>query len=186
MDGDGESKAGCDFHALTESGWICVLEFIESRGAHEGFKADGTGGGHGFQMVEGIRGQAAPEREVEAGFFLTEAALFLEGGTGDDGRAGVQRHVEKRGAATSSEGAGAGGEAFPVGAAGFVEMDMGVDPTGQDQGVADVDFLTGRPGNVGACRSDDAITDRKCAVAAADDEIVVAHGVVDLMAYSIG
>ena len=54
MNGDGESGAGGDFHALAERGGIGGLKFVEAGRAHKSFEADGSGVGHGLHVVKRI------------------------------------------------------------------------------------------------------------------------------------
>jgi hypothetical protein len=89
VDGDGEVEGGGFFHAGSEGGGTGVNEFVETGGAHEGFEADGTAVGEGFEVVERVGSEAAPESEVGAGFLFGEGAFGFEGFDVEDGRGGV-------------------------------------------------------------------------------------------------
>ena len=57
----------------------------------------------------------------------------------------VEGHVDEEGIPAGSSGAGGGVEAFPVGATGVVDVDVGVDEPGEDGvGAEIVDFGVGR------------------------------------------
>jgi hypothetical protein len=62
---------------------------------------------------------------------------------------GVEGHVEKQRAAAGGEGAGAGGEAFPIRAAGLVEMDVGINEAGKDVEARGVEGFAGLGGLAG-------------------------------------
>ena len=87
---------------------------------------------------------AAPEPDVDERLVLGHLALELEAFHGGGGRDGVQRHVDDGGDAAGSCGAGGGGEALPLGAAGLVDVDVGVHQAG-DQG-----FVVGQFDDLGA------------------------------------
>ena len=65
-------------------------------------------------------------------------------------------------------------------------MDMRIDPTGKNQCISEVDFLTGSASDIGTGGGDHSVADRKCRVVTADNEIVITHGAVDRMRYPIG
>jgi hypothetical protein len=60
------------------------------------------------------------------------------------GRDAVERHVQQRGDAARRRGPGGGGEALPLGAAGLVDVHVGVDEAGQQHlVVGEVDGVGG-------------------------------------------
>ena len=71
-------------------------------------------------------------------------ALGFERGDGGGLGQAVERHVDERGEAAGCGGAGGGGEAFPLGAAGLVDVDVGVDEAGQEGVVAEVVAMASR------------------------------------------
>jgi hypothetical protein len=85
-----------------------------------------------------VRDRSAPGRPVDETLALRGIALCFE--CCDGGRLGqaVQRHVDERRVAAGRGGAGGGVEAFPLGAAGLVDVDVGVHQAGQDGVVAAV------------------------------------------------
>jgi hypothetical protein len=89
-------------------------------------------------------------------------ALSFEGGyVGGLGEA-VEGHVDEGGEAAGGGGAGGGGEAFPIGAAGLVDVGMDVDETGEEGEVAEVlggDFIEGRRGRILVDCGEDAVFD---------------------------
>ncbi len=65
-------------------------------------------------------------------------ALGFEGFDGGGFGEAVEGHVDEGGVASGGGGAGGGAEAFPFGAAGLVDVDVGVDEAGEDGVVAAV------------------------------------------------
>ena len=94
---------------------------------------------------------AAPGRPVDHA--LPGGCLALQFQRGDGGGFGqaVQGHVDQRGVAAGGGGARGGGEALPFGAAGLVDVDVGVDQAGENGAVAEVGHL-GIGGQVGEDR----------------------------------
>ncbi len=121
----------------------------------EALEAGDAGAGEGFEVALVVVDAAAPEGVVDhalrggvgaaggGGF-----ALELEGGyVGGLGEA-VEGHVDERGEAAGRCGAGGGGETFPVGAAGLVDVGVGVDEAGEEGEIAEV-FCGMRVGGCG-------------------------------------
>ena len=71
---------------------------------------------------------------LRGGAFLFEG--FDRGGFGQ----AVQRHVDERGVAAASGSTGRGLEAFPLGAAGFIDVNVGVNEAGENAIVSAVDY----------------------------------------------
>ena len=78
------------------------------------------------------RDGAAPEADVHKRLVLGHLALELEAFHGGGGRDGVQRHVDDGGDAAGGGCPGGGGEALPLGAAGLVDVDVGVHQAGEE------------------------------------------------------
>ncbi|MNI69545.1 hypothetical protein D3C73_1253000 [compost metagenome] len=107
------------------------------------------------------RDGTAPESDVNERLVLGDHALLLQAVHGGGGRDGVQRHIDDGGHATGSCGTRGGGEAFPLGAAGLVDVDVGVHQAG-DEGfvVCEFDDLVARQAVAqGFDGDDDAIAD---------------------------
>ena len=73
-------------------------------------------------------------------------------------------------------------EAFPISAAGFVKVDVGVNPTRDEDAVGGVDFLGGAAGDVFGEMGDGAVGDGEglgltVGEGGVDEEVVVGHGV---------
>ena len=141
--------------------------------------------GEGFEVVERVGSETAPKSEVGAGFLFGKRAFGFEGSDRENGRGRVQGHVEEGGAAAGGEGAGASGEAFPIGATGFVEVDMGIDPAWEEEAVGVIDFDRGGAGEVFGDGLDEAIGDAEgdrgaVRMTRTKDEIEIAHAVKDL------
>ncbi len=72
-------------------------------------------------------------------------AFGFESGDIGGGWEAVQRHVDQKRVAACGGGARGGVEAFPIGAAGIVDVNVGIDEAGKDGGGGKiVDFGVGR------------------------------------------
>ena len=91
-----------------------------------------------------VKSDVYPALSLRGGYFFFKAPE--RGGGGD----GVEGHVDYGGDAARRGGEGAGVEAFPFCAAGFVEVDVGVDEAGEED-VGGVVFVGGawREGGAG-------------------------------------
>jgi hypothetical protein len=89
-------------------------------------------------------------------------ALGFEGFDGSGLGETVEGHVDEGGEASGGGGAGCGAEAFPFGASGFVDVDVGVDEAGEDGEVGAVveDGVRGEFGRI-ADGFDEAIFDQE-------------------------
>ena len=92
---------------------------------HPGGVQRGQGGG-----VAGDR--AAPEADVDVDLPGGGFLLDHEGVHGDGRREAVERHVHDGGDPAGGSGPGGGGEALPLGAAGLVDMHVGVHKAWQE------------------------------------------------------
>ena len=114
--------------------------------------------------------------------FLEGGGFFeFEGFVVGDGWGGIEWHVEEGAASSGGEGERAGGETFPIGAAGFVEVNVGVDPAGDENAVGGVDFLGGATGDVFREMGDRSVGDGEglgltVGEGGVDEEVVVGHG----------
>jgi hypothetical protein len=85
---------------------------------------------------------AAPETDVDVRFLARHVPLDLERLDVDRRRNAVERHVDDGGDTAGRRRAGRGREALPFGAAGLVDVHMGVHQTGhQDLVVAEIHHL---------------------------------------------
>ncbi|KAJ6441077.1 LOW QUALITY PROTEIN: hypothetical protein O9K51_06871 [Purpureocillium lavendulum] len=85
-------------------------------------------------QVVGVAGDdAAVEADVDPALAPAGAQLLVEVGDGGGGGDGVEGHVDDGGDAAAGRGARARPEALPLGAAGLVEVDVGVDEARQQQ-----------------------------------------------------
>ena len=108
---------------------------------------------------------------------LAAASFCPERGGVDGRRVRVERHVDDAGRAAGRGGGGAARPALPVGAAGIVEVHVGVDDPGQDVEPGRVDRLCGREPELDAGRDDPPVVDGDVdGRAAADQEVDVGHG----------
>ena len=181
MDRDGEVEVGGDLHAFAQGGSVGGGVFVETGVTHEGFEADGSGLGHGGEMRKGGGDEASPEGEIEMGFLEGGGFFEFERFVVGDGWGGIERHVEEGSASSGGEGEGAGGEAFPIGAAGFVEVDVRVDPARDKDAIGGIDFDLGGAGDVfgevgdGAVRGSERLN-LTVGEGGVDEEVVVWHG----------
>ncbi len=79
------------------------------------------------QRAEVAGHRATPEADVDEALPLGDLTLQPQGRHVDGGRDRVQRHVDERGDAAGGGGAGGRGEPLPLGAAGLVDVHVGVD-----------------------------------------------------------
>ena len=87
------------------------------------------------------RHDAAPERHVHVTSAFRRLPLCFEPRDGGRRRHAVERHVDDRRHAAGGRGARRRVEAFPFGAAGFVDVHVGVDDTGGDDKSAGVEKI---------------------------------------------
>ena len=108
------------------------------------------------QVVDVARDGATPEPDVDVAAPVGGLPLDLQRLDRARGRDAVERHVEQRGDAARRGGPGGRREALPLGAAGLVDVHVGVDEAGQQHlVVGEVDGLGDRV--VGLDRGDDAV-----------------------------
>ena len=105
---------------------------------------------------------ATPEAHIDVGLLGGHGPFDLQGGDVHGGRQAVQGHVDDGGDAAGRGRAGRRGEAFPFGAAGFVDVHVGVHQAGQQHlVVGQLDAPPGRQVRVdGFDRGDPAVADR--------------------------
>ena len=106
---------------------------------------------------------SSPRGPVDEALALGGASLGFEGFDGGGLGEAVEGHVNEGGVASGGGGSGGGAEAFPFGASGFVDVDVGVDEAGEDGVVAAVvdDGAGGEFGGAADC-ADDAAFDEEC------------------------
>ncbi len=96
---------------------------------------------------------------------------FDGGGLGE----AVEGHVDEGGEASGGGGAGGGAEAFPFGASGLVDVDVGVDEAGKDGVVAAVvpDGFSGEFGGIADGLDDALVYEERSGVCAlrSDDAV---------------
>ena len=104
----------------------------------EALEAGDASEGEGLEVMLIAIDAAAPEGVVDRALGRAVGtarrcglALELEGGDGGGLGETVQRHVDDGGEAAGGCGAGGGGEAFPLGAAGLVDVSVDVDEAGK-------------------------------------------------------
>ena len=111
-------------HAFEQRLLVDARKTVDATGAHEGLEADGARFAQTGEFVEVQRREPTPEREIDARFLLGERTLLTQPRSIEDRRLGIERHVEKGRAPARRERRRTGGQPFPIGAAGLVEMDM--------------------------------------------------------------
>jgi len=114
-----------------ELGGIEVAELLDAGVEQEALEAEDARGVQAGQVGEVARDRAAPEAGVDVDGPPCRGALGLQVRDGRGRRDGVERHVDDRGDSAGGRGASRGGEPLPLGAAGLVDVDVGVDESGQ-------------------------------------------------------
>ena len=162
MDEQGEAGGG----DVGEGGFELLLvdhgEAVAAGIDEEAFVAEDSGVSEREDVGLVVGYGSAPGCPVDEALALRGAALGFEGfDRGGLGEA-VEGHVDEGGVASCGSGSGGGAEAFPFGAAGFVDVDVGVDEAGEDGVVAAV-VDGGIAGNLGGAAdgADDAVFDEE-------------------------
>lgn len=75
---------------------------------------------------------AAIEADINPALALGSLDLFMQAGHSGCGRDSIQRHVNYSSDTAKGGSLGAGVEAFPLGAAGLIQMNVSIDQTGQE------------------------------------------------------
>ncbi len=143
-------------------GLLDVRELVHAGGGEEALEAEDAGPVQRLQ-VSGVAGdRAAPEAEVDPGLALGGLPLGVQAVDRGGRRDRVQRHVDDGGDTPGGGGPGGGGEALPLGAAGLVDVHVGVDQAGQQGGVTEVgqQAVAGRQRAVGGDLLDPPVPDQ--------------------------
>jgi hypothetical protein len=109
-------------------------ELVDARRGEEALEPEDTGLPQRPQVGEVAGHGAAPEAHVHARLLGRHLLLEAEVVDGGGGRDGVQRHVDDRGDAAAGGGRRRRREPLPLGAAGLVDVHVGVDDAGQQPG----------------------------------------------------
>ena len=105
-----------------------------------------------FVELTGIAGdESAPEGKVCDGGGGESSSFAIKFARVDGAGRGVQGHVEEERAASGCQRAAAGFRAFPISAAGFVEVQVDVDESGQDCEARSIDRVLRRREFRGYC-----------------------------------
>ena len=102
------------------------------------FEAGDACVGEGLDVERVVGDNAAPGEPIDAGAALRGGALCFEGGDVGGGGNAIQRHVDEESVATGGGGARGGFEAFPIGAAGFVDVDVRIHQARKNGSVAKI------------------------------------------------
>ena len=126
---------------LEQSEIIGARELRQARVAHEGFEADDSAIGQLRHFADVSGNQPTPQAEIgdRRRFERCALAVKLARIYGAGGR--VERHVEEHRSAACGQSTAAGGGTLPLGAPGFVEMQMDVDHCGEHMQSASIDFF---------------------------------------------
>ena len=118
---------------------------------------------------------SSPRGPVDEALALGGASLGFEGFDGGGLGEAVEGHVDEGGVASGGGCSGGGAEAFPFGAAGFVDVDVGVDEAGEDGVVAAVvgDGVAGDLGGAAYCADSAVFDEERCGLRAVgrDDSV---------------
>ena len=140
-----QAGAGDVRDCALEVGAIDGGEAVAAGVDEEAFEACDAGEGEGFELMLIAVDAAAPEgvvdhalRGVVGAAGGCRFALEFECGDADGFGEAVEGHVDERGETAGSGGAGGGGEAFPLGAAGLVDVSVYVDEAGEQSEIAEI------------------------------------------------
>jgi hypothetical protein len=183
MDENGKTEAGGLGHRFIERDIVHVSEVLRGR-RHKCLESSHAAFGEHLKLVEVVRLDPTPQREVDQRGSFRSGELEIEALSVAGGRVGVERHLHEGGYAPRRERSGARREAFPVGAPRLAEVGMSVDRTGEEVEPRRVYFFLGRAFQVGRDRGDAAALDGEVCLlpplgcnkdAAPDDQVVGAH-----------
>src|SRR5437016_12942731 len=87
----------------------------------------------------------------------------------------IERHVEDGCCATGGGSARACCESFPIRSARLIEVDVGVDHSGENQQLSCIDFFTGRPAQVFANCHEFSASNSDVLLTATHDQIEIIH-----------
>ena len=132
MDAHDRVEAGRDFESDREYTIRHAVKVIDAAVTHEGFEANYPPLVEDLEVVEVVGDKTAPQAEVHQRFLRGDCKLLIEGGRRRGRRVGVERHLEDSSDAASRRPARAGFPALPGGAAGLIEVNVGVYDAGQD------------------------------------------------------
>src|SRR5487761_195036 len=113
-----------------------VAKFFDAAGYEEGLEPENSRipERSNFRCVSWHN--AAPKAHINMKLFPGRDKFFLEGrGAGGCGNT-IERHFNQRGYAASCRGARCRLESFPFGSAGLVDVNVGVDEPGHDDGIS--------------------------------------------------
>lgn len=103
-----------------------------------------------------IGDDAAPGHPIDVAAGVGCGAFGFESEDIDSGGEAVEGHVDEESVATGGGGARSGLEAFPVGAAGVIDVNVGIDEAGEDDGVGEIVGIGVRRGLIGSDNVDNA------------------------------
>ncbi len=121
-----------------ELGFVDHGEAFDAGVDEEAFEARNSGGGQCSDVLLVVGDDSAPGGPIDMAFALRGGALLFECGDSRGLGQAIERHVDERGVAAGRRGAGRGLEAFPLGAAGFVDVNVGIDEAGENAVSAEV------------------------------------------------
>ena len=138
------------------------------------FYSSGPSTGEQTFLVERGAGLDTVAARLENQGLIGDRTLFGKCLRIDERRRGVQRHVEKGRRSACRTRAGAGRDAFPVGAARVIEMHVRINRAGQHEQAGGINFLASRPfGQRGDFSLGDA--DRRMRLRVADEQVEIRH-----------
>ena len=146
----------------------------------EAFVAEDSGVGEGEDVGLVVGYGSAPRGPVDEALAVGGFALGFEGFDGCGFGETVEGHVDEGGVASCGGGASGGAEAFPFGASGFVDVDVGVDEAREDGVVAAVvdGGVTGEFGGAADCPDCAVFDEERCGTCALrGDDAVREEGV---------
>ena len=152
--GAGEVRSGG-----SEFGFVDAIEAFEARLGEEAFEAANTCFRERLEVVGVVAGDSTPCCPVDEALAVSGCALDFESRDRCSRGKAVERHVDQRGVAAGGGGAGGCGEALPLGAAGLVDVDVGVDKAGKERAFARDDVVEAGDGGCVADAGDSAVVD---------------------------
>ena len=130
-------------------------ETIDPRMDQKALESTHARGGERFDIALIVVNHAAPRRPVDAASALRRRALGLKRSDGSCCRKTIQRHIDQQRESACRRGPGCCFETLPLGPPRIVDMNVGIDQSREDGGVAEIiRFVTIRYGMGGNDRLD--------------------------------
>src|SRR4051794_14284741 len=143
MNRDQEAELGGYGHAGFQRGQVDVRKVVYPAVAHECLQPDYAAAVKNRQLIQIVRHQAAPQPKIDQRVLFSSCAFLIERRSISRWRMRIKRHVKNRRGPSQRSRSRTGGESFPVGPAGFVEVNVRIDYTRENLDCGGIDLFGG-------------------------------------------